>query len=90
MPFSALFLIEYGNMDLATHPWYWDIIYYLQYERCSDKIEYLECRRTRLEASKYIILNTSLFRRTTGILLLRCVDDTTTQNILKKFKDQQI
>jgi hypothetical protein len=39
---SALFLIEYGNLDLATHPWYRDIIYYLQYERCPNNIEHHE------------------------------------------------
>jgi hypothetical protein len=58
---SALFLIEYENIDLAAHPLYWDIIYYFQYERCLDNIEYHEHRRTQLEASKYLILNTSLF-----------------------------
>ena len=26
---SALFLIEYGYLDLVAHPWYQDIIYYL-------------------------------------------------------------
>jgi hypothetical protein len=39
---SALFLIEYGNMELVAHPWYRYIIYYLQYERCPDNIEHHE------------------------------------------------
>jgi hypothetical protein len=38
----ALFLIEYGNIDLASHPWYGNIIYYLQYERCPNNIEHNE------------------------------------------------
>jgi len=36
---STLFLIKYGNLDIASHPWYQDIIYYLQYERCLDNLE---------------------------------------------------
>jgi hypothetical protein len=59
----ALFLIEYDNIDLAVHPWYRDVIYYLQYESCPNNIKYYEHTRTRLEASKYLILNTSLFHR---------------------------
>jgi hypothetical protein len=27
----ALFLVEHENIDLAEHPWYWDIIYYFQF-----------------------------------------------------------
>jgi len=80
---STLFLIEYGNLDLVAHPWYQVIIYYLQYERCPNNIEYHE-QRTRLEASKYLILNTSLFRRTVDEILLHCVDDTISQKILKE------
>jgi hypothetical protein len=60
----ALFLVEYDNLDLATHPWYRDIIYYFQFQRCPNNLEYHEHRRTQLEASQYIILRTSLFRRT--------------------------
>jgi hypothetical protein len=37
-----------------------------------------------LEASKYIILGASLFCITNDGLLLRCIDNTTTQRILKQ------
>jgi hypothetical protein len=70
---SALFLIEYENLDLAGHPWYQNIIYYLQHERCPDNIEHHERRRLCLEASKYLILNTSLFHRTVdGLCTTMC------------------
>jgi hypothetical protein len=39
---SALFLIEHENIDLAEHPWYHKIIYYLQFQKCPDNIEYHE------------------------------------------------
>jgi len=81
---STSFLIEYGNLDLREHPWYHDIIYYFQYERCLDNLEHREWRMTQLEASKYLISNTSLFRRIVDGLLLHCIDDTTNQMILRK------
>jgi hypothetical protein len=81
---SALFLIEYGNPDLVAHPWYQNIIHYLKYHRCPKNLEHHERKRTQLKASKYLILNTSLFCRTVDGLLLRCVNDTTTQMILKE------
>jgi hypothetical protein len=81
---STLFLVEHENIDLEKHPWYKQIIYYLQFQKCSDNFEYHECRRLRLEASKYMILGTSLFRKSVNGLLLRCVENTSTQNILKQ------
>jgi len=39
---SKLFLIEYENLDLATHRWYRHIIYYFQYERCHDNLKHHE------------------------------------------------
>jgi hypothetical protein len=66
---SALFLIEYANINFAYHPWYRDIIYYLQYERCLDYLENYEQRRLHLEASKYLILS-SLY--CVGLLMGYC------------------
>jgi hypothetical protein len=80
----ALFLVEYHNHDLEAHPWYQDIIYYLKFQRCLDNLKYHKCRRTQLEASKYLILSTSLFHRTVDKLLLCCVNDTVAQKILKQ------
>jgi hypothetical protein len=82
--FSGLFIVEHANIELAEHPWYKDIIYYLQFQKCPNNIKNHQRRRIRLEASKYIILGISLFSRTTDGLLLRCVDDTTSQKTLKK------
>jgi hypothetical protein len=81
---SALFLVEHENIELAEHPWYKDIIYYLQFQKCPNNLENHQCRRVRLEASKYLILGTSLFRRTVDGLLLHCVDDTAGQIFLKQ------
>jgi hypothetical protein len=83
---STRFLVEHEHLDLAEHPWYQDILYYLQFQKCLDNLEYHECRRVCLEASKYLVLGTSLFCRTVDILLLRCVNNTTNQNILNKIQ----
>jgi hypothetical protein len=42
---SAIFLVEYDNLDLVAHPWYQDIIYYFQFQRCPNNIEYNQHRR---------------------------------------------
>jgi hypothetical protein len=81
---SALFLVKNKNIELEEHPWYKDIIYYLQFQKCPNNIENYQCRRIRLEASKYLILGTSIFHIIVDGLLLHCVDDTKAQNILKQ------
>jgi hypothetical protein len=79
----ALFLVEHENLDLVEHPWYKDLIYYLQFQKCPNNLEYHQRRMVHLEASKYLILGTSLFHGIVDGLLLRCVNETTSQNILK-------
>jgi hypothetical protein len=36
---STLFFIENQNLELAKHPWYKEIIHYLQYQKCPDHLE---------------------------------------------------
>jgi len=81
---SALFLVEHENIDLAEHPWYQDIIYYLQFQKCLENFENHQHRRVHLETSKYLILGTSLFHRTVDGLILHCIDNIASQNILKE------
>jgi hypothetical protein len=81
---STLFYIEGQNLDLTEHPWYKDLIHYLQFQKCHDYLDSHQCRRLRLEASKYMILGNSLFQRFVDGLLLRCIDDNATQNILNE------
>jgi hypothetical protein len=81
---STLFYIEGQNLDLVEHPWYRDIIHYLQFQKCHDYLDSHQHRRIRLDATKYMILGNSLFQRSVNGLLLRCIDDNTSQNILNK------
>jgi hypothetical protein len=54
-PLSTLFYIENQNLSLFKHPWYENMVYYLQYQRSPDGLDPHQRRRLRLEASKYII-----------------------------------
>jgi hypothetical protein len=46
---SALFLVETENIELAEHPWYKDIIYYLQFQKCPNNLENYQHRRIHLK-----------------------------------------
>jgi hypothetical protein len=84
MLYQHFFFIENQNLDLVEHPWYKDLIYYLQFQKCHDYLESHQRRRVHLEASKYLILGNSLFHRSVDGLLLCCIDDTTTQKVLRE------
>jgi hypothetical protein len=87
-PLSALFLIEYEVVDMADHPWYRDIIYYLQHEHCPDHLENHERRRLHLEASKYLIMGTLLFCRSIdGLLLCIVLMKQQAQNMLENYME---
>jgi hypothetical protein len=58
---STFFYIENQNIDLVDHPWYKDLVFYLQFQKCHDYLESQSARRLCLEASKYMILGNYLF-----------------------------
>jgi hypothetical protein len=58
---STLFFIDNQNLVLVKHPWYKDLIYYLEFQKCHYYFESHQCRRLCLKASKYLILGNSLF-----------------------------
>jgi len=58
---SNLFVIDSQSSDLHDHPWYNDILYYLNHEKCPEKFNYNQRRKLRLDASKYVIINNHLF-----------------------------
>jgi hypothetical protein len=83
-PLSMLFYFENQNLSLSEHPWYINLVYYLQYQRCPDGLDPHQRRRLLLEASKYTILGDLLFRRSAHGLLLQCVNDVEAQKILRE------
>lgn len=69
--------------DLSNHPWYSDILYYLNHEKCPENLNSHQRRKLGLDSSKYVIVNNHLFRRSYDGLLLRCIDDHGTQGVLE-------
>jgi hypothetical protein len=82
---STLFYLETHDVDLADHPWYKDIIYYILHQNCPDHLDLHQRRRLHLIAPKYLILGNILFCRSVDGILLRCVDDKETQFFLNEF-----
>jgi hypothetical protein len=58
-PLLALFYIENQTLSIYKHPWYRDLVYYLQRKKCPDNWDPHQRRRLCLKSSRYIILATS-------------------------------
>jgi hypothetical protein len=70
-PLTTLFYIDSQIFPVVEHPWYKDLVYYLQNQRCPDDLDTHQRRRLCLESSRYVILGDFLFRRSAnGILLV--------------------
>jgi hypothetical protein len=70
-----LFYIEIQTLSIAEHPWYKNLVYYLQYQKCPDDLDPHQRIMIRLEYSRYIILGEFLFRWYVDGILLRCVNN---------------
>lgn len=78
---SNLFAIDSLSSDLCDHPWYNDILHYLNHDKCPENFNYHQRRKLQLDASKYIIVNNYLFLRSYDGLLLRCIDEKMSQTV---------
>jgi hypothetical protein len=83
-PLSTLFYIESQTLSIVEHPWYKNMVYYLQYHKCPDDLYPHQRRRLSLESSRYIILGYFLFRRSTDGILLRCVNNEEEKKLLQE------
>ena len=75
--------IHKEEVELGNHPWYHDIIYYLVNQNVLKNLERVKKRKLRLDASKYVFVGKYLFQKYPEVMLLRCVDDKSTNEILK-------
>jgi len=80
---SNLFFADMIPSDLSNHPWYNDILYYLNHEKCLENLNSHQRRKLQFNSSKYFIVNNHLFRRSYDGLLLRCIDDHGAQDVLE-------
>jgi hypothetical protein len=83
-PLSTLFYIESQTLSIVEHPWYKNLVYYLQYQKCPDDLDPHQRRRLHLESSRYIILGDFLFRRSADGILLRCVNNEEAHKLLQE------
>jgi hypothetical protein len=68
---------------VSEHPWYKNLIYYLQNQRCPDKLDTHQRRRICLESARYVIIGDFLFQRSSDGVLLRYVNNEDTQKLLQ-------
>jgi hypothetical protein len=69
---------------VSEHPWYKNLVYYLQNQRCPDNLDTHQRRRICLESARYIIIGDFLFRRFVDGMLLRCVNNEEAQKLLQE------
>jgi hypothetical protein len=81
---SNLFYIDNQILPVSDHPWYKNLIYYLQNKRCPDNLDTHQRRRLHLESARYVIIGDFLFRRSTNGVLLHCVNNEDAQKLLQE------
>jgi hypothetical protein len=80
---STLFYIDNHILHVSEHPWYKNLVYYLQNQRCLDDLDTHQRRRLRLESTRYVIIGDFLFRKYVDGVLLHCVNDEDTHKLLQ-------
>jgi hypothetical protein len=81
---STLFYIDNQILPVSEHPWYKNLIYYLQNQRCPDNLDTHQRRRLCLESARYVIIGDFLFRRSVDGVLLHCVNNEDAHKLLQE------
>jgi hypothetical protein len=72
---------------VSEHPWYKNLVYYLQNQRCPDNLDTHQRIRLRLESARYVIIGDFLFRRSVDDVLLRCLNNGDAHKLLQEAHD---
>jgi hypothetical protein len=81
---SALFYIDDKILLVSEHPWYMNLVYYLQNQRCPDNLDTHQRRRLCLESTRYAIIGDFLFRRSIDGVVLHCVNNKDAHKLLQE------
>jgi hypothetical protein len=81
---SALFYIDNQILPVSEHPWYKDLVYYLQNQICPDDLDTHQRRRLCLEYARYVIIGDFLFRIYVDGMLLHCVNNEEERKLLQE------
>jgi hypothetical protein len=69
---------------VVEHPWYKDMVYYLQNQRCQDNLDTHKRRRHYLKYSRYVIIGDFLFRISADGMLLHCAINKEAKKLLQE------
>jgi hypothetical protein len=81
---STLFYIDNQILPVSEHPWYKNLVYYLQNQRCPDNLDTHQRRRLHLESARNVIIGDFVFRRSIDGMLLHCVNNEEAQKMLQE------
>jgi hypothetical protein len=81
---STLFYIDNQILPMSEHPWYKNLVYFLQNQRCPDNLDTHQRRRLCLEFARYVIIGDFLFRRFVDSVLLHFVNNEDAQKLLQE------
>jgi hypothetical protein len=69
---------------MFEHPWYKNLVYYFQNQRCPNNLDTHQRRRFYLESARYIIIGDLLFRISVDGMFLRCVNNEEAHKLLQE------
>lgn len=75
------------NVSLQD-PWFENIAYFLTYGECPEGLTAKQRRDLKLKATKYVIWEDKLYKRSIDGTFLRCVDKQQQERLLKNFHDE--
>jgi hypothetical protein len=81
---STLFYIDNQMLPMFEHPWYKNLVYYFQNQRCLGNLYTHHRRRICLESTRYVIIGDFLFRRFVYGMLIRYVNNEEAQKLLQE------
>jgi hypothetical protein len=69
---------------VSGHPWYKNLVYYLQNQRCANNLGTHQRGSFLLETARYIIRGDFLFQISTNDVLLHCVNNEDAHKLLQE------
>ena len=74
--------------DFIASSWYKDISYVLQHLQAPSKLSKRKARSVRLKATKFCIINSYLYWKDPGSILLNCLLEEETKKKIKEFHSE--
>jgi hypothetical protein len=72
---------------LADLEWYGDIVLYLSFGQFPITMSPKERRKLKLKSNQYVMIDDISFRRNYNVVLLICVDENKSQELMREFRE---